>query len=60
MAKTSEDVKKMYMDDLYSFWLSTREEKQDATEEWCRVKLAKENPNPEAVANDDQKPELET
>lgn len=59
MAKTSEDIKDKYMDDLYRFQLSTRKEKQDATEEWCRAKLAKENPNPEMVPND-QKPELET
>ena len=60
MEKKSEDIKKRYMDDLYHFQLSTKQEKREATEDWCRAKLAKDNPNPEAVENDNQKPELET
>lgn len=49
MAKTSEDIKKQYMDDSYRFQLSTRKEKQDATEEWCRAKLVKEMLKPVIV-----------
>ena len=42
-----DETTKQYLDDQFNYELTTRQKKIEATEDWCRAMLAKENPNSE-------------